>query len=230
METTFFSRVDTFGTTQTGGRYQHGQYPASRMCGTFGTSHTQDDHYSPLKAADYLKFRIEPTYRFYQRELPKYYRSRAISEALLLASIFTGTVLSFFKLSEWAALATSFSAATAAWKAFSETDKKLGRYSSTVEKLAAAVLWWRQLSDVEQASLGKVNGLISTCEGILEREREAWLSTSVASKLDESAADSKEAGAGGHGGGGERERGKHQGGGGAHQALGGAEAHPMALV
>jgi hypothetical protein len=187
METTYFSSVDLFGKTRKGSQYSHGQYQASRMCGTYGMSHQGDDHYSPLKPQDYMRFRIEPTSGFYQGKLPKYYRSRVVSEMLLLLSMFSGTILAFMKLSEWAALATSFSAAMAAWKAFTETDKKLGRYSNTVEELASTVLWWRQLSEVEQASLGKVNILISTCEGIFEREHDAWLSTSVVSRLDQAA-------------------------------------------
>jgi hypothetical protein len=186
METAFFSNVEMFGDIPTG-VYSHGQYESSKTCGTFGMSHPDDDHYSPLKPQDYLRFRIKPTSKFYQGKLPKYYRSRAVSETLLLFSMLASTVLAFIALSEWAALATSFSAATAAWKAFAETDKKLGRYSNTVEKLASTVLWWRQLSDVEQASLGKVNILISTCEGIFEREHDAWLSTSVVSRLDAAA-------------------------------------------
>jgi hypothetical protein len=194
METTFFSNVELFGDTTRAGFYSHGQYPPSGMCGTFGMSHEDDDHYSPLKPQDYLKYRIKPTSRFYQNKLPLYYRTRAISEMLLLFSMFAGTILAFMKLSEWAALATSFSAATAAWKGFAETDKKLSRYSNTVEKLASTVLWWRQLSEVEQASLSKVDVLISTCEGIFEREHDAWLSTSLVSMLDQAASGDTPAG------------------------------------
>jgi hypothetical protein len=194
METTFFSSVDLFGHTRSGGQYSHGQYQSSRMCGTFGAGHPEDDHYSPLKPQDYLKYRIEPTSLFYQGQLPKYYRSRVAAEVLLVASMFAGTILAFLQLSEWAALATSFAAATSAWAAFSETAKKLGRYSGTVEKLATTVLWWRQLSEVEQASLGKVNILITTCEGIFEREHDAWLSTSMVTRLEQAAGNDTPAG------------------------------------
>jgi hypothetical protein len=57
------------------------------------------------------------------------------------------------------------------------------RYSGTIERLTYITNWWKQLSDVEQASIANLHRMILSCEGELEREREAWLSTSMATKL-----------------------------------------------
>ena len=56
-------------------------------------------------------------------------------------------------------------------------------YSGTIERLTYITNWWKQLSDVEQASVANLHRMILSCEGELEREREAWLSTSMATKL-----------------------------------------------
>ena len=57
------------------------------------------------------------------------------------------------------------------------------RYSGTIERLTYITDWWKQLSDVEQASIANLHKMILSCEGELEREREAWLSTSMATKM-----------------------------------------------
>jgi hypothetical protein len=57
------------------------------------------------------------------------------------------------------------------------------RYSGTIERLAYITDWWNQLSEIEQASIANLHRMILSCEGELEREREAWLSTSMATKM-----------------------------------------------
>jgi hypothetical protein len=52
-----------------------------------------------------------------------------------------------------------------------------------VEKILAVLLWWKQLTSVDKASVGNVNILIITCEDLFEREREAWVSTSMQTKM-----------------------------------------------
>jgi hypothetical protein len=63
------------------------------------------------------------------------------------------------------------------------TSPTTPRYSGTIERLTYITNWWKQLSDVEQASVANLHRMILSCEGELEREREAWLSTSMATKL-----------------------------------------------
>ena len=183
--------------------YNHGQYEGAKRSGTFGTSMTPDDnHQSPLKPHEYLNYRVEPAFRYYQSQLPLYYRSRVAAEVVLVAGAFVGTLLAFFGIASWAAIATSITSAVTAWKEFNGTDKKLTRYSNTIGKLKGTVMWWEQLSEVEQASLANVNRLVLECEDTLEREREAWLSTSMATKALVKAA------SGDLQGGGNQERGK----------------------
>jgi hypothetical protein len=57
------------------------------------------------------------------------------------------------------------------------------RYSAAIERLTYITTWWKQLSDVEQANTANLHKLIMSCEGEVEREREAWLSTSMATKM-----------------------------------------------
>jgi hypothetical protein len=182
METTFFAKYDIFGKSKSPGVYKHGQYKGSRAAGTFGTSLADDDHHRPLVPQEYITFRVMPVVEFYQSKLPQYYHSRTATEILLLAGAFSGTVLAFLHLEQWAAIVTAIAGAITSWKEFHGTEKKLTRYGNTIEKIKSTILWWGHLTEVEQANLANANRLVSACEDVLEREREAWLSTSMTTK------------------------------------------------
>jgi hypothetical protein len=182
METALYSKIDMFGSSKASRSYSHGQYSGSRMTGTFGTSHLSDSHYTPLTPSDYIRFRVEPLVNFYQSRVPTYYRQRVSTELWMVAGVFAVTVLAFTNLTPWSAIPTTITAALTAWKEFHGTEKKLSRYSNTIHKIGSVTLWWSQLTEVEQASLGNANKLVLSCEDQLEREREAWLTTSVATK------------------------------------------------
>jgi hypothetical protein len=177
-DTTLHSQYELFGqpSKRELARFKHGQYEGADTHGTFGAANTVrggdiDDHHSPLHAPEYLQFRVKPIVDFYKGRLPRYYFSQTISQYLLLLGTFASMILAF--------LAT----AVTAWSEFSGTDKKLNRYSGTIEALTHITVWWKQLSSVEQANVANLHKMILSCEEVLEREREAWLSTSMATKM-----------------------------------------------
>jgi hypothetical protein len=116
---------------------------------------------------------------FYRRKIPKYYKQRTALEYLLIFGTLSSTILAFAYQASWAPITTAATASLTAWREFSGTDKKLTRYSVACAQINAAVLEWQHLTDVEKAS--HVGHLISTCEDILLKERDAWSSTSLAS-------------------------------------------------
>jgi hypothetical protein len=168
--------------------FKHGQYKGAGTHGTFGASNKKrcaksDDHHSPLHAAEYLDFRIVPAVDFYQGRLPRYYVSRTVSQCFMLLGTVSSMLLANFGIAEWAAIPTAVTTAITAWQEFQGTDKKMSRYSGSIEKLTQITIWWEQLSDVERANTSNLNRLMLSCEDVLKREREAWLSTSMATKM-----------------------------------------------
>ena len=177
--------------------YTHGQYRGCGIDGTFGHAKqvreearqqddpdaVLDDHHSPLPPEAYLRLRVEPMVRFYQGRLPAYYRSRTVFEVLLLVGSLAGTVMAFFKVDEWVAIAAAVSALVTAWAAFTGTKQKLNRYSNTIEKVQSIMLWWRALTPTDKALPAKIRHLVMSCEEAFEREREGWASTSMTTAL-----------------------------------------------
>lgn len=175
----------------THGQYanKNGKYEGRAIRGTFGDSNPYglgpglfDDHQSPCTCEQYLKLRVEPQVAFYQRRLPGYYRKRTLFESLLLIGALSGTLLAFLNLDEWTAAVTAVSSAVTAWMAFHNTARKINRYSNCIDKVGAQVLAWRSLTSVEQARVDRQNDLVTECEDLFERERDAWLSTSAHQK------------------------------------------------
>jgi hypothetical protein len=187
--------------------YTHGQYPGCGVGGTFGHAMQvkaemvgeeeaiYDDHHSPTPPEKYLRLRVEPMTRFYQSRLPSYYRQRTTFEIVLVLGSLSGTLLAFLHVDEWMPAVTAVTAMITAWASFSGTDRKLSRYSSSIEKIQAIMLWWRSLSSTDKALPANIHQLVTACEETFEREREGWASTSVAAQmLTQAAADTEEEG------------------------------------
>ena len=64
-----------------------------------------------------------------------------------------------------------------AWSVFHRTKDKLARYTNTIEKTQSVVLWWEALTSHNVTS--DIDTLVTQCEQMFEREREAWASTSM---------------------------------------------------
>ena len=89
----------------------------------------------------------------------------------------------FLGADEWTAVVTALASGVTSYLAYHGTTRKITRYSNTVDKISAKLIWWKSLSDVDRSNVSRIHELIAGCEDLFEREREAWLSTS-AKKLD----------------------------------------------
>ena len=141
-----------------------------------------DDHQSPAKPAEYLQLRILPLLNFYKKRLPLYYRIRTCIEFMLILGGLATTLLGFLELESWAPIIAACAGATTAWLEFSDTSKKLARYSDVVHQVSNVVTWWRSLTDVDRANLANIEQLILRSEELFATERQAWLSTSMVAK------------------------------------------------
>eukprot|EP01052_Picozoa_sp_SAG31_P062157 SAG31_NODE_21166_length_556_cov_1.006565_1_plen_127_part_10 len=120
----------------------------------------QDDHHCPLNPQRYIVLRVEPMIRFYQARLPRYYILSSVCQVLLLLGALSGTFMTFLGVDNWAALVTAITAAITAWSGFHGTERKLSRYTNTVDQVRSVLLRWRHLSYIEKASPANVQFLV----------------------------------------------------------------------
>eukprot|EP00942_MAST-04A_sp_MAST-4A-sp1_P012913 g12913.t1 len=148
-----------------------------------------DNHHSPLRPEEYLKFRLQPMLKFYRHRLPAYSRNRATTKIMTILGSIGSSVLAVFELSRYSVLMVVVVSSIVAWSEFSGTEKKLERYSTAVNCLTQVDLWWHALPEVERLATKSIDKLVDIVETHIRSERQGWKATSQATKMLQQAAD-----------------------------------------
>ena len=143
-----------------------------------------DDHHSPTTADQYMELRLEKMLCFYQRRVPDYNRYRLLQTLMLLSGTLAASICSRY---EWPAMVTVIVALTGvitSWVEFSDSDRKVERYSGAARQLRKLRLWWQHLGELERMTHSNVSKLIETAEATISEERTAWISTNQQAEVD----------------------------------------------
>ena len=97
----------------------------------------QDDHHSPLTPERYLRLRVEPLIRFYQKRLPQYYSSRSMAEGIIITGSLAGAILAICQIDEVRTVFAS-SLATGA-----ESSVHGAQWTGFASGILGAVMAWR---------------------------------------------------------------------------------------
>merc|ERR1712110_1338375 len=90
--------------------------------------------------------------------------------------------ISAFELSQWCAMVSAILALVMSWRSFYTADKKLTRYSNTLEKINVVNSWWGSLDAIERSNADNISYLVDTSEEIIHSEWEAWSAAATKSK------------------------------------------------
>ena len=151
--------------------YKHKQFEGERLLAE------EDDHHSPIKPEAYLALRLHCMMHFYQRRLPVYTRLRFAMRLAVALCTAASAVLAHVELSRYVVGVTVFAGSLVSWSEFSETGRKIERYSRAIRSLKKLLSWWDVLTDVEKAGTDNISTLIESGESIISDERQAWQST-----------------------------------------------------
>jgi len=180
-DTSFYSNItathaqdDEPGTDGRKKRYTHGQYDVSRKMAK--KTAEMDNFHSPASTGEYIKHRLVPQMRFYQKRIPRYAQQRRLFQTLALVATVVNAMLAAISDPTWTAIVSSAAGALAAWQEFHGMAKKLERYSTAVNNLSNILLWWQSLPEVDQSNTHNVEFLVDRTEDLLGGERQAWLS------------------------------------------------------
>ena len=146
-----------------------------------------DDHHSPVRPKDYIEQRLLPSKEFYEKRLPWYARKRLLLKLLTLLATVAASILARFGLSSYVTLVTAFATAVTSWSEFSDTDRKMERYTRAIASIENLLSQWDSTGEVERASVTAIANLVVTGESIIANERLAWQSTAT-SRDDEAGA------------------------------------------
>jgi len=151
--------------------YKHYQFTG----GT--TDPDKDDFHSPTQPVRYIELRIKPMLSFYEERIPRYTRHGILLKFSVVLLGLAASVIASENYLTWVAIVTAAAAAVTTWTEFSDTARKVERYSRAVCSLQNTLTWWSSLSEVEKASKDNVANLVLSSERIISEEQSAWVST-----------------------------------------------------
>ena len=108
-----------------------------------------------------MSLRVQNQLAFYQRRLPIYYRVRSICELLICLGTLASTALAFMHLEAWTPAAAAIVFTVTSWVEFSDVNKKLNRFSDTIQQIDTICNWWQSLSDVDRANVSRLFFVLS---------------------------------------------------------------------
>ena len=86
-----------------------------------------DDHYSPVKAADYIEQRLRPAIAYYQRRVPFNTYFGMAMKVLLLTAAVASSILARYNYSQLVVIATAFASMITAYSEFADAGRKVER-------------------------------------------------------------------------------------------------------
>ena len=86
-----------------------------------------DDHYSPVKASDYIEQRLRPEIAYYQRRVPFNTYFGMTMKVLLLTAAVAASVLAKYEYNQLVTIATAFASMITAYSEFADAGRKVER-------------------------------------------------------------------------------------------------------
>ena len=86
-----------------------------------------NDHYSPVKAVDYIEQRLRPAIAYYQRRVPINTYFGMVMKLLLLTAAVASSILARYKYSQLVTITTAFASMITAYTEFEDAGRKVER-------------------------------------------------------------------------------------------------------
>ena len=86
-----------------------------------------NDHYSPVKAVDYIEQRLRPAIAYYQRRVPINTYFGMAMKLLLLTAAVASSILARYKYSQLVTITTAFASMITAYTEFADAGRKVER-------------------------------------------------------------------------------------------------------
>jgi hypothetical protein len=144
-----------------------------------------DDHFSPVRALEYIQFRLKPQIGWYQKRIPRSNAQRVLLKLLALAVTVASSILARYAYIRVVVVATAFGSALTSYGEYNDTAKKVERYNRAIAGIENLLTWWESLSRVERASEANIAKLVHSGEQCISDERLAWQSTSANGRDDD---------------------------------------------
>ncbi|MDX2217103.1 MAG: DUF4231 domain-containing protein [Oculatellaceae cyanobacterium bins.114] len=134
-----------------------------------------DDGFSDMTAEQYLLWRIEDQFTYYQRKSVKFTTELQRFQLVIILLGGLGTALAAFNLEIWVAISGALATAFATFLEFKGVETTIVACNTAAADLYDVRTWWRALSDDSKASSANIETLVQSAEAIVQSENAGWV-------------------------------------------------------
>lgn len=127
----------------------------------------EDSGFGPMRAEDYVRFRMLPKLIAYSKLSPIQARRKSRFKMLSIGLSACTTLLGALDRSVPVPLIVQFASALAGWEAYKQMNISLKLTNSAVGQLERLVLWWQSLSMIEKRRPDCKQKLVLTTEDVI---------------------------------------------------------------
>jgi hypothetical protein len=166
--------------------YQWGPKGGSNPFAALGAAGASklDDYHTPTQPTRYIALRIKPMLKFYAQRIPAYTRNAMTLRLMILMFGVAASILARYDELTLVVAVTAAATVTTSWAEFSDSTRKVERYSTAAGALKALLDWWDSLGEVQKASKDSIADLVDQAEAIIAEEQFAWTSTSSKHEIE----------------------------------------------
>lgn len=126
-----------------------------------------DSGFGPLKAEEYVKFRMLPKLILYSKLSPLQARTLAICEITAIGLSTLNSLLGAFDMSQPVPLIVQIGSTIGAWQAYKQMKMALKLTNAAVGQLERLCLWWQSLSMIEKRRPDSKEKLVRITEDVI---------------------------------------------------------------
>jgi hypothetical protein len=154
---------------QTGLEPYHGTLPPR-----YGTV-AGDDGFSDLTPNQYVTYRVEDQFAYYQKKSVMLNRELRHFQWLVYSLGGVGTSLAAFGFEIWIAVSSAVATAFASFLEFKRVETNLIAYNTAAADLYDIRAWWRALPETAKAQQSNIETLVNSTESVIQSENAGWV-------------------------------------------------------
>lgn len=134
-----------------------------------------DDGFSDLTAEQYLAWRVEDQFNYYQKKAARKGRSLRRFQMVIFLLSAIGTLLAGLRFDVWIAVSSALAAAVAAYLEFLRVEPTVVTFNISAADLYDIRVWWHSLSSEARTQRVNIETLVASTEAVLQTENVGWL-------------------------------------------------------
>lgn len=135
----------------------------------------EDNGFDDMTAEQYLKWRLENQFNYYQKKVARLGKELRRFQALIILLGGVGALLAAVNLNVWLAVSNALAVAFASYLEFKRIEATIVSCNLSAADLYDIRIWWHALSPETRRQRASVETLVSGTEAVLQTENAGWL-------------------------------------------------------